>query len=307
LEAAERNSIDAMFELALIYLEKGWRTEAVKWLTKSGKLGFLKSQRLLGQILENEAEAIFWTTKAAEGGDVEAQQELKSRDLLTLGLAYLQGRGVEKNASIALDLFEQAAVLGNAEALYQSGLLYLKGEGTVINPSRAFSCFQASSSHPPAIYMLGSCYENGVGVDKNVEEALECFQRGADQQNQACLLRLGKLYLRAGDVKAAIDCLERAGDSGEALHQLSEFYILGTYGVEKNEKKGLKYLDQAVELNYPPSLNFMGEILMEGNDEIDDDLEKAQKLFIKADLLGDEKAAANLVKVNHQLESCIVA
>ncbi|TPU38511.1 tetratricopeptide repeat protein, partial [Acinetobacter baumannii] len=70
---------------------------------------------------QNYKKAFEWYSKAAEQGEVKAQNNL--------GAYYANGDGGVKNYQKALDWYSKAAAQDNAEAKYYLGILYEEGYG----------------------------------------------------------------------------------------------------------------------------------------------------------------------------------
>ena len=64
--------------------------------------------------------------------------------------------------------FEQAQQAGHMKAPRYLGLMYLNGEGVAKNAQTAFAYFTqaAAAGDITGQYWLGYCYENGVGTEK---------------------------------------------------------------------------------------------------------------------------------------------
>lgn len=77
---------------------------------------------LLGQeVPKNYEEAVRWFSKAAEGGDSEAQNEL--------AFMYYTGNGIEQDLTKAYDFFMDAALQGYVLAQYNLGIMLYTGQG----------------------------------------------------------------------------------------------------------------------------------------------------------------------------------
>lgn len=134
LKAAEQGDADAMFIVGGLYM-KGQgtpvnRSEAFKWLYDAAVNGrsSKESQKILAEFFltgegvpQNYTEALQWYERAAEGGDVEAQNEL--------AYLYFTGQQVEKDYEKAHHWFKQAAEKGYALAQYNIGILWYTGNG----------------------------------------------------------------------------------------------------------------------------------------------------------------------------------
>lgn len=136
-----------------------------------------------------------------------------------LGLVYMDGVGVEKDAGKALHLLNEAgmhgcieayhnlgvlyklgkcdmrqdfvksyeafakgAELGSAVCKYDAGFMLYKGMGCTQNYAEAFQLFQsaAENGHSGAMYMLGLCYRNGYGTKQDEEKGMKLLNKSAD-------------------------------------------------------------------------------------------------------------------------------
>jgi len=86
-------------------------------------------------------------------GDAEAPRQLRGlaakgniKALLLLGNLHLTGVGVQKNASIAFNMFYRAAQTGDATAQYRIALLYLEGVGTAFDQKKAKQWFSRAAA-----------------------------------------------------------------------------------------------------------------------------------------------------------------
>ncbi len=123
-------------------------------------------------------------------------------DQVHLGIAYLNGAGVEKNPTEAAAWFLAAAKQGETEGHYALGTMLLNGQGIEKNVNEAVSHFRsaAENGHPHAQYNLGWCLANGVGV-KSVDNAaaVHWFREAANQGHAFAQFNLGlALYNRTG-------------------------------------------------------------------------------------------------------------
>ena len=100
--------------------------------------------------MADDLEAVKWYRKAAEKNNPEA--------MVSIGVCYHLGKGVEKNLKEAVKWFRKAADLGNDDAMRN----------------------------------LGRCYEKGEGVEKNIDQAVYWYKKGADK-NISCKQALKRL------------------------------------------------------------------------------------------------------------------
>lgn len=103
-----------------------------------------------------------------------------------LGLAYLQGRGVQRSYPDAIIWFERSANNGNAQSQNNLGVMYAQGLGVQQSFERAFQWFSlaAEQGDDNAQITLGHMYRLGDGVAQSPQDALIWFERSAAQGNQ---------------------------------------------------------------------------------------------------------------------------
>lgn len=99
--------------------------------------------------------------QAADSGSTEA--------MLVLGAMYLEGFGVEANATTGGDWFSRAAELGDPLAQYNLGYLCLMGLGRDQDMQEAFQWFRlaAEQGHADAMHNLALMYEEGLSGPAN--------------------------------------------------------------------------------------------------------------------------------------------
>jgi len=78
---------------------------------------------------QDRAQAMYWMTKAAEGGHDDAQCYLADH--------YLDGKGVEQDFNKAFYWYTESAERGNSDAQLKLGIMYANGQGTSPNLKHA--------------------------------------------------------------------------------------------------------------------------------------------------------------------------
>ena len=151
------------------------RAQAAKWYRRAANLCHPGALEMLGRLYEAgagvekdpaQAERLYSQAsaqrlKAAEQGDVGAQ--------LQLGLQYLHGEGVQRDAVQAAVWIQKAAEAGHPKAQFMLGNLYYFGRGTEKDYNQAVLWYRkaADQGDIQGIYHLGLCYYNGTGVDQD--------------------------------------------------------------------------------------------------------------------------------------------
>lgn len=125
---------------------------------------------------------------AADQGQPEAQYNL--------GILYLRGLGVQKDAQEAFRLFHAAADRGLVDAQFQVGLMREKGTGVQQNYGEAqhWYALSAARGDSEAETALAGLYEQGYGVQKDLALAVYWYSRAAEQGHVSAQARLGACY-----------------------------------------------------------------------------------------------------------------
>jgi hypothetical protein len=125
----------------------------------------------------------------AQAGDVPAME--------VLGLKYINGDGVEKNASEGMAWIEKSAEKGDSSQKLMAGSLFL-GDSTgnyapIRNYEKARFWFEEAASEGDALSlaMLADLYANGLGVAKDDKLASELLQKA---KSRGIVIPSGFLY-----------------------------------------------------------------------------------------------------------------
>jgi TPR repeat protein len=108
----------------------------------------MRTSSLAQQNVKNGSKKLFFATRAAKNGNVQAQFDL--------AVMYATGNGVRKNEAIAFEWFHKAALNNHTEAKYYMGLSFLQGRGVKRQPHLARQWFKRASKagHPKASFHL---------------------------------------------------------------------------------------------------------------------------------------------------------
>ena len=104
-------------------------------------------------------------TPEAESGDADAQYYL--------GLMYVKGRGVQKDAKTAAAWFRKAAEQGKAEAQFDLGHLYRTGAGVPHDDAKAVFWWTKAADNGDTFAQssLADMYLDGDGVERDLVQA----------------------------------------------------------------------------------------------------------------------------------------
>jgi hypothetical protein len=212
-------------------------------------------------------EALKWYRKAAEQGEVMAQNRL--------GFCYISGKGVSKDAVEAVNWFRQAAEQHFDGAQYNLGCCYLNGQGVVKDEVEAVKWFRkaAEQNHAQAQSTLTALYENGQGVAKDEDVAAKWPRKTADQSN---------LQQNEADRKLLANIRTKA-EKGEAQSQfeLGNSFHNGNLGIAKDDAEAVKWFRKAAEQNLAVGEYALGPCC-DGGEGVAQDAAEAVKWYRKA-------------------------
>lgn len=116
--------------------------------------------------------------------------------MCNIAVLYRYGKGVEKDLETAFRWYLKAAKLGHAAAEESIGIFYDFGYGVERDYQKAAEWYQkaAYKNRGLAQNNLGACYEQGNGIAKDYEQAFYWYQRGAQNGNEWAQCNLGILY-----------------------------------------------------------------------------------------------------------------
>jgi TPR repeat protein len=187
LKAAEAGYANAQFNMGSHYLEGLGVTrnhaEALKWYHLAAAQGHQDARK----VLEIESD----TPNALQSTNNE-ETDPTSRALLTQGLVS-QRRG---DSMQAIRSFRQAADRGSAWGQNNLGVIYINGDGVQKDASIAATWFRKAANQGlrEAQAALGTCYIMGDGVQKNVAEGARWYWLAAEQGDAVAQRQLSLMY-----------------------------------------------------------------------------------------------------------------
>lgn len=113
-----------------------------------------------------------------------------------IGIAYTEGRLVQKDTDAGARYINRSADLGDRRAQYIVGANFMTGSGVEKNPERgvAFLARAGEQGHVQAQYLLGVAYADGNGVAKNALWAARWYGRAARGGHAGAQYAYGVMY-----------------------------------------------------------------------------------------------------------------
>jgi hypothetical protein len=153
-----------------------------------------------------------------------------------------------------LELYQKAAQLGSAVAMFNCGTMYYKGEGTKADQAKALYWFEqaAQQEDGSAQFDCGLMYYKGEGTPADPAKALYWFEKAAGQGFKQAQLNCGMMYYEGEgtqpDQAKALHWYKEAAQQGEVKAQLScgNMYRKGE-GTKVDKAKALYWYEQAAQ------------------------------------------------------------
>ncbi|MEO0878609.1 MAG: tetratricopeptide repeat protein [Pseudomonadota bacterium] len=195
--------------------------------------------------------------KRARGWYELASEKNHGPAKVRLGAIYAAGLGLENPDHIkALDYFKQAADLGEVEAQYNVGVAYLIGRGVEKDYKTAEGWLRlaAEKGNPDAQYNLALLHDTDFLGARDPEKTLQWMQAAADKGLPPALNALGQMHMegRAGVSdekrrhKIAADIFEKSAKAGDAKGQfLYALSLANGQGRLRNLDEAVVWLDRA--------------------------------------------------------------
>lgn len=136
-----------------------------------------------------------------------------------LALLTTHGFGTEADPETGFKLQQQAADIGNTDAMFELYIHLAHGLGVVVDEAAALDACRraAQAGHPRAMYNMGAFNASGHGVEKNIPEAIEWYERAADEGNPHAMVGLAVIYATGDGVEADSQYAEQMVDQADYL------------------------------------------------------------------------------------------
>ena len=195
----------------------------------------------------------------AEKGSIRAKKKLA--DVLYSGdgvpeelLSEFSDEEDDRSLEQSVELYEQLAAQGDAEAYFSLGCAYDYFEAPEEDLKKSFAYFMkaAQMEYAQAYVCLGSAYFRGKGVEKDWVKAREMYQTGASMGNPLAILQFANCLKRGTggekDYPAArrlyLQLAEHRND--DALYELGDMYLKGL-GVGVDLQKAFDFFTKAAK------------------------------------------------------------
>ena len=254
LEMIEEGDADAEYKLSCLY-------DLDCFVGKEDE-----SKRLLQNAADHGCEE---AKSVIQGAARMAEEKAESGDswgMITLAQQYMAGDGRDKDVLTAIEWYEKAVEAGNAVAAKQLASMYAEGDCVRQDDKKALTWYQkaAEMGDVMAQFNYATCLRLGKGCEQDNELAARWFNKAAKAGLAEAQSAIGDCYKYGWgvdkDYEVAAEWYEKAADQHElgAMNELSEIFLSGGDGIERNEEDGVSLLETAAEEGHAKSQWMLG-------------------------------------------------
>lgn len=178
-------------------------------------------------------------------------------ETIALAKQYLTGKGKPRNEARAMELYQQCAAAGSAQAMNAIGILYKEGIGVTADNKTAVEWLTKAgrAGYAQSWYNLGMIYKEATGNDRDYKKAYDYYCKGADAGDEQSVYAKGYMHYKGlgctQDYRQAAILFTRGADLGRS----NSMYFLGLcyrngYGVTQDIEKAKSLLTQAANKGY---------------------------------------------------------
>ena len=129
----------------------------------------------------------------------ETVNQMQGEELFKQALSLI----AQNNYTEALPILEQAANLGNADAMCTFGELYAEGKVVANDVQKSYEYYSqaAQKEHPQAQYQLGMCFLGGKGVSTDMQQAQQWIEKAAQNGYPEALKVLKRMGIEVTPIR----------------------------------------------------------------------------------------------------------
>ena len=129
----------------------------------------------------------------------ETVNQMQGEELFKQALSLI----AQNNYTEALPILEQAANLGNANAMCTFGELYAEGKVVASDVQKSYEYYSqaAQKEHPQAQYQLGMCFLGGKGVSTDMQQAQQWIEKAAQNGYPEALKVLKRMGIEVTPIR----------------------------------------------------------------------------------------------------------
>lgn len=275
-QLAESGNVQAQFVIGNMYVNGEMCNKdfekAVFWYKKSINNGNKIVIPYLALAYHNEnkfTEAYpLFLSFAQNPENKNVEEKMFALSQFCVGLYKLEGMGIEKDESGAIEWLEKAKNNGEEFAYVTLGECYLKGTGIEKNPVKTFQLFkevyEKFKDRQEFAIKLARCYLEGYGCSPNYEEVYKLVEKIADgseckvdnKWKSAAQLTLGVAYYKANKYSNAFHWLSTVAENKQGFDKdivAAQYWLQRCYRFGRGVKQDVDKANEIVRNN--PSSN----------------------------------------------------
>ena len=189
---------------------------------------------------------------------IKLEKEMLAKEFLQKG----EQEEKKKNYKDGLKYYQQAAKLGNSEAIKNIGNFYKDGKSVDANYKFAMKYFKraAKLGNVEAIKNIGCMYFDGSGVKRDIKKAKEWFKRAIALGGGVEFKKIVEKYNypnEENEYNEVITILKNLANNGnvDAMFNLALVYDNMAFGdMEERNKAKIEYYKKAAEAGHPKAM-----------------------------------------------------
>jgi TPR repeat protein len=232
--------------------------------------------------------------KRYEEASKDVSEKVQSAALNRMGELYDRGLGVKQDWTRSFDLYQKAAILGNAyaQANLANALFFGIGTDRDLTEALRWALRGAEGEVPMALNQVAWQYRTGMGVPVDTAEARRRYQRSAELGDTTGESQLGWMYAHVEpiDYGLAMKWYRKAADQKDdtAENNIGYLYENGL-GVAQDYSQAASWYQMATATGYARAQYHLGNLYDLGHG-VPHDATKARELIKKAAEGGDDEA-----------------
>ena len=285
---------DSIYEIASLY-ENGQGVaqdlkEAFELYSKAGSMGHYKAMCKLGDFYERGVGGVSQDYKQAIEYYLRSIRAEGGYGAYRLGMLYKDGVVVEQGLQQSANMFKQAILKGNIDAIYELANYYENGIGVTKDLNRATALFNLAAkvgntnTKAKAMYKLGILCKQGVKIYQFKSSYIQIYEEEVKETGCGDGLFFihdeGNFELSSQEDNNAFKWFKEAAslENSDAMCELADFYGRGDE-VPKDSKKMVELYQRAVSLGNAEAMRRLANCYKQGETVKENDYEKVLKWY----------------------------
>ena len=258
-QLAETND-DAKYEYAMMIKDND---EALNYLNEAANKMHVPSILKLAEIYKFGKNGVKRDLSKSNSYYRQAADDLNNTEAqVCMGKIYYSGANCKRDPVLAKKYFKKAALNGDPGGQLNYGLMLLNDPQKSKPEKAAFFLKQAADQkNPPAQYHIALLLMSGRGIEPNSEEAEKYLKQSADENYPNAVIQYAFYQKdRKHNIKEAIKYFTLAARNDNSDASVELYKLLHNSGNEKEEKKAMKYLEDAIKKQNKEAIEIYNKI-----------------------------------------------